>query len=101
MVRRVCERSSSEGAAVLCKLIVRCSRALVRTYGGYCAAVQPSVYNPNIVQASPDGQLVRDRFAPGGSQQFTFYDGPVPQSINGVRVLATDQSGPDSWELLG
>jgi hypothetical protein len=65
--------------------------------------VQPGVYNPNIAQASPDGSYPAavPQLAPGGSQQFTFYDGPVPQSINGVRVLATDQSGQGSWELLG
>ena len=53
----------------------------------------------------PDGNssATVPQLAPGGSQQFTFYDGPVPQSIKGVRVLVTDQSGMNTgdWKLLG
>ena len=76
---------------------------LEKTYGGYCAAVEASVTKPNIAQASPDGNssATVPQLAPGGSQQFTFYDGPVPQSIKDVQVLVTDQSGMSSWKLLG
>jgi len=76
---------------------------LEKTYGGYCAAVEASVTQPHIAQASPDGtaDATVPQLAPGGSQQFTFYDGPVPQGIKDVRVLVTDQSGMNSWKLLG
>jgi hypothetical protein len=78
---------------------------LEKKYGGYCAAVEASVTSPNIAQASPDGDAsgTAPQLAPGGSQQFTFYDGPVPQGIKGVRVVVTDQSGMNSgdWKLLG
>ncbi len=76
---------------------------LEKTYGGYCAAVEASVTKPNIAQASPDGTAdgTAPQLAPGGSQQFTFYDGPVPQGIKDVQVLVTDQSGMNSWKLLG
>jgi hypothetical protein len=78
---------------------------LEKTYGGYCAAVEASVTKPNIAQASPDGDAsgTVPQLAPGGSQQFTFYDGPVPQSIKDVHVLVTDQSSMNTgdWKLLG
>jgi hypothetical protein len=76
---------------------------LEKTYGGYCAAVEASATHPNIAQASPDGTAdgTAPQLAPGGSQQFTFYDGPVPQGIKDVQVLVTDQSGMNSWKLLG
>jgi hypothetical protein len=75
---------------------------LEKTYGGYCAAVEASVTHPNIVQASPDGKAAPPQLAPGSSQQFTFYDGPVPQGIQDVRVLVTDQSvNSGDWKLLG
>jgi hypothetical protein len=78
---------------------------LEKTYGGYCAAVEARVTSPNIAQASPDGDASGNapQLAPGSSQQFTFYDGPVPQGIKGVRVVMTDQNGLNSgdWKLLG
>jgi len=78
---------------------------LEKTYGGYCAAVEARVTSPNIAQASPDGDASGNapQLAPGSSQQFTFYDGPVPRGIKGVRVVMTDQNGLNSgdWKLLG